>query len=125
LQHLPEQADTSAAVTTPPPSSIPGAANSLGAAEPALLRQTIDEQTSHLDQLAVTVDELLTRQQELRRLLHDAHTQLVERDDELARLRAHQRELDAQLAIERKRLRTLQASRWWRFRQTIVRVVGR
>ena len=104
-------------MTTPP--------SSPDATDPAALRQTIAEQTGHLDRLAVTIDSLMERQQELRRLLQDAHTQLVERDDELSRLRARERDLEAQVARERKRLRTVQGSRWWRLRQTIARVVGR
>ena len=89
------------------------------------MRQTIAEQTSHLDRLTATVDSLMERQQELRQSLQDAHAQLVERDDQIARLRARERDLEAQLGIERKRLGRLQASRWWRLRQAIVRVVGR
>jgi hypothetical protein len=49
----------------------------------------------------------------------------VERDDELARLRSREQELETELSIERKRLHRLQTSRWWRLRQTIARVVGR
>jgi hypothetical protein len=94
-------------------------------ADPVALRQALDEQTDHLDRLAATVDSLMERQQELRRLLQDAHTQLVERDDELSRLRAREHDLEAQVAVERKRLQRLQSSRWWRLRQTIARVVGR
>jgi septal ring factor EnvC (AmiA/AmiB activator) len=108
-------------VTTSPSSPDPVVSE----ADPAALRQTIAEQTSHLDRLAATIDSLIERQQELRRLLQDAHAQLVERDDEIARLRARERDLDTQLAVERKRLRRLQGSRWWRLRQTIARVVGR
>ena len=112
-------------MTTPPPSSSPGTADDPGATDPAALRQTIAEQTEHLDRLTATVESLLARQHELRQVLQDAHAQLVVRDDELSRLRAHQQELETQLGIERKRLRRLQESRWWRLRQAIVRVVGR
>jgi chromosome segregation ATPase len=93
--------------------------------EQAALRQTIEEQTGHIDRLSSLVDSLMQRQQELRRLLQDAHAQLFERDAELERLRARERELEAQAERERKRLRSLQASRWWRLRLAIVRIVGR
>lgn len=106
-------------MTTPLPPSSPDAADLTA------LRQTLAEQTDHLDRLAATVDSLLERQQELRRLLQDAHSQLVLRDDELARLRSREQELETELSIERKRLHRLQTSRWWRLRQTIARVVGR
>jgi septal ring factor EnvC (AmiA/AmiB activator) len=111
-------------VTTPPSRPDPAVPE----AEPvdvAALRQTIAEQTDHLDRLTGTIDALMVRQQELRQSLQDAHTQLVERDDEIARLRARERDLDTQLGIERTRLSRLQASRWWRLRQTIARVSGR
>jgi len=93
--------------------------------ERAALRQTIDEQTEHLDRLQGLVESLTTRQHELRQSLHDTHTQLFERDEEIERLRAELRERDSQLERERRRLRNLQGSRWWRLRQTIARVVGR
>jgi archaellum component FlaC len=93
--------------------------------ERAALRQTIAEQTSHIDRLAALTDSLIQQQQELRRTLQDVHTQLFERDEEIERLRTRVRELDVELALERKRLRSLRSSRWWRLRQAIARVVGR
>jgi chromosome segregation ATPase len=92
--------------------------------EQAALRQTIQEQTEHIDRLASLVDSLMLQQQDLRRLLQDAHAQLFERDAEIERLRTRELDLDAQAERERKRLRALQASRWWRLRLAIVRIVG-
>jgi uncharacterized coiled-coil protein SlyX len=108
-----------------PPSSPDPVAPQAEPVDAAALRQTIAEQTGHLDRLTATVDALMERQQELRQSLQDAHTQLVERDDEIARLRTRVRDLDTQLGIERTRLSRLQGSRWWRLRQTIARVIGR
>jgi hypothetical protein len=93
--------------------------------ERAALRQTLQEQTEHLDRLAALVDASMQQQQELRRLLQDAHAQLFERDEALERLRTQLHDLDTQLVRERRQLGRLQASRWWRLRQTIARLVGR
>jgi hypothetical protein len=95
------------------------------ASEPAALRQTIQEQTEHLDRLAALVDSLTQQQQTLRQRLQDAHAQLFERDAELERLRTRERDLEAVAERERRHHQRLQASRWWRLRRAIVRVVGR
>jgi 2-polyprenyl-3-methyl-5-hydroxy-6-metoxy-1,4-benzoquinol methylase len=53
----------------------------------ARLHLTLEEQTTHLDALSVRAEELARREVELRRLLHEAHEQLLARDAELQRWR--------------------------------------
>lgn len=50
------------------------------------LEQTVKEQTEHIDALVTRIDFLSTRESELRALLLDAHSQLLDRDDEISRL---------------------------------------
>lgn len=53
----------------------------------AALNYTIGEQSAHLDALALRLEFVSTRDSELRTLLLDAHAQLVDRDNEIQRLR--------------------------------------
>lgn len=51
------------------------------------LQRSVEEQTEHIDALVTRIDFLSTRDSELRTLLLDAHAQLVDRDNEIQRLR--------------------------------------
>jgi hypothetical protein len=90
-------------------------ANQRQQAELARLRQTLREQTLHLDTVAA-------QNQELRQLLLDAHEQLFRRDLELEVLRPRasgsserrsERELRGELELLRQELAAARASRAW------------
>ena len=69
------------------------------------LYQTIRDQGSHLDRLAVHVEALLGRQRELRALLLEAQDHLVQRDAELEQLRARVAVQDAELELRSAQLK--------------------
>lgn len=65
-------------------------------ADIAALEMTIAEQTAHLDAQAERLMYMSDREGDLRAMLHDAHEQLIQRDESLVPL---QRELDARGAV--------------------------
>jgi len=61
------------------------------------LRQTVEEQTDHLDRLVEQLEALSSRESELRAMLLDAHEQLLRRDEEIRQFRSRVSTLETAL----------------------------
>jgi hypothetical protein len=103
-----------------------------------VLEQTASDQTRHLDALRYRIDRMAERQRELRRLLLEAHDELLRRDEEL--LAGFRREIEPKdeeiawlrevVADHERELEAMKATRvwrmggyYWRMRDAVKRVL--